>query len=91
MAWLFPAGLAMLTVQANQFQYLLLQGRHNSVDMVKAMIVVAVVKTAGSVVAAAISWSGFLLWLALSTLVCAWLGRFLIQRLALRSMSLAPS
>ena len=91
MTLLFPAGLAMLTVQANQFQYLLLQSRHNSVDMVKAMIVVAVVKTAGSVVAAAINWSAFLLWLALSTLVCAWLGRFLIQRLALRSMALAQS
>ena len=85
MAILLPAGLAMLTVQANQFQYLLLQGQHNSADMVKAMIVVALVKTGGSVLAAAIDWSLFLYWLTGSSLVCAVLGRYLIQREALRS------
>jgi O-antigen/teichoic acid export membrane protein len=80
---LFPAGCAMLTMQVNQFQYLLLQGRHNSTGMVKVMLVVAGVKSVGAVIAAAISWSAFLGWMIASVPVCALIGRQMIRVMAL--------
>jgi O-antigen/teichoic acid export membrane protein len=87
MSMLLWAGLAMVTVQVNQFHYLLLQGQHNSTAMVKVMACVSGVKTLGSVITAAISWPLFLSWLAVSVLVSAWLGRFLIHRIALTAVS----
>jgi O-antigen/teichoic acid export membrane protein len=77
---LFVSGLAMASVQTNQFQYLLLQGRRDSRAMVRVMAVVAGVKTAGSVTSALISWDVFSYWLGFSVLVCAILGRGLIRR-----------
>jgi O-antigen/teichoic acid export membrane protein len=77
---LFVSGLAMASVQANQFQFLLLQGRHDSRAMVRVMIVVAAVKTVGSVATALISWDLFIGWLGMSVLVCAVLGRGLVRR-----------
>jgi len=84
---LFASGLAMASVQTNQFQYLLLQGRQDSRAMVRVMIVVAAVKTAGSIVTALISWELFLSWLALSVLVCAVLGRALVRRMVLSAVA----
>jgi O-antigen/teichoic acid export membrane protein len=78
-----PAGLAALAAQVNQFNYMLLQGQHKSMDMVRVMFAVAGVKTLGSVIAAAWSWPIFLSWLVLSPVVCGWLGRTLIRRYAL--------
>jgi O-antigen/teichoic acid export membrane protein len=77
---LFVSGLAMASVQTNQFQFLLLQGRRDSRAMVWVMLVVAAVKTAGSVVTALISWDFFLYWLGTSVLVSAFLGRALVRR-----------
>jgi O-antigen/teichoic acid export membrane protein len=85
MSMVLAAGLAMVTVQVNQFQYMLLQGQHNSIAMVRVMAAVAGVKTAGSIIAAAISWSAFMVWLAVSVPVSAWLGRFLIHRIGLNA------
>jgi O-antigen/teichoic acid export membrane protein len=79
-AILFASGLAMASVQTNQFQFLLLQGRQDSRAMVRVMSVVAAVKTAGSIVTAMISWNLFLYWLGTSVLVCALLGRTLVRR-----------
>jgi len=81
---IFAGGLAMVTSQVNQFQYLLLQGQHNSAAMVRVMLTLAGIKTAGSLVAAAISWPAFLWWLVISMPVSAWLGRHLIRKVALR-------
>jgi O-antigen/teichoic acid export membrane protein len=83
MPLLVPGGMAVVAAQTNQFQYLLLQGQHNSSGMVKVMLVLAAIRTAGSVVAGAISWPVFLGWLLSSTLLVAWLGRTWIQRMAL--------
>jgi O-antigen/teichoic acid export membrane protein len=80
MALLLPAGLAAAATQINQFQYLLLQGQHDSVSMAKLMIVLALIRTAGSVLAAAVSWPFFLGWLMISTLLVGWLGRTWIQK-----------
>ena len=85
MGMILAAGLAAVTVQSNQFQYLLLQGQHNSTGMVKVMLAVAGIKTLGSVVAASISWSVFLAWLMLSVVISAGLGRHLIRAAALNS------
>lgn len=85
MGMILAAGLAAVTVQVNQFQYLLLQGQHNSLGMVKVMLAVAGIKTLGSIVAATISWPAFLAWLILSVAISAWLGRHLIRREALRA------
>lgn len=82
---LLPAGMAMMTAQINQFYYLLLQGQHNSAGMVRVMVTVAGVKTAGSVLAAAISWTAFVNWLVGSVLVAGLIGRFMIRHLALRN------
>jgi len=84
MRLLLPAGFAAVSATVNQFQYLLLQGRHNSRAMVKVMIVVSGVKTLGSVVAASISLEALLFWLTVSCLVGTLLGRWLIFREALR-------
>ena len=78
----FAAGLAAVTVQVNQFHYMLLQGQHNSAGMVKVMLVVAGIKTAGSILAAMISWQAFLIWLVLSAPIAGWVGRHLIHRAA---------
>ena len=80
---IIAAGLAAVTAQVNQFQYLLLQGQHNSSGMVKVMLAVVGVKTMGSVVAASISWSALLAWLILSVAVSAAIGRYLIRAAAL--------
>lgn len=78
----FPAGMAILASQANQFQFLLLQGQHNSQGMVKVTIVLAVIKTLGSLVAAAISWRALEIWLIASMFICALLGRQMIRHFA---------
>lgn len=87
LALLWPAGCAMMTVQVNQFYYLLLQGQHNSSGMVKVMIAIAGVKTVGSLVAAAVSWNTFLIWLVASLLLAGALGRFMIRQMALKHVS----
>jgi O-antigen/teichoic acid export membrane protein len=80
MAILLPAGLAAAATQINQFQYLLLQGQHDSASMAKLMIFLAALRTAGSMLAAMISWPLFLGWLMISTVLVGWLGRSWIQR-----------
>jgi O-antigen/teichoic acid export membrane protein len=87
MPLLIPAGMATIAAQTNQFQYLLLQGQHNSSAIVRIMLVLATIRTAGSLVAAAISWPAFLAWMLISTLLVAWLGRTLIQRVALSNVA----
>lgn len=82
MRMLFASGLAMASVQTNQFQYLLLQGRQDSRAIVRVMGVVAGVKTVGSIATAFVSWDLFLGWLGISVLVCAVLGRALVRRAA---------
>lgn len=82
---LIPAGFAMVTVQVNQFYYLLLQGQHNSAGMVRVMLVVSGLKTLGSIVAAWFSWTAFVWWLIVSLLSSGLLGRWMIRRLALRT------
>lgn len=88
MSLVLPAGWGLMAAQVNQFHYLLLQGQHNSADMVKVMVAVAVVKTIGSCVAATVSWQAFVGWLFVSVVVSLWLGRFLIHRIALREEKL---
>jgi O-antigen/teichoic acid export membrane protein len=83
MPLLLPAGMATVALQTNQFQYLLLQGQHNSSGMIKVMLPLAALRTAGSLVAGAISWPVFLGWLLVSTALVAWVGRVSIQRMAL--------
>ncbi|HOW66043.1 MAG TPA: oligosaccharide flippase family protein, partial [Verrucomicrobiota bacterium] len=84
MPLLFSAGLAMAVVPMNQFHYLLLQCQHDSLNIAKTMLIVAAFKLIGTVVAAWFSWSVFLMWLVASFFACAFLGRFLVWRLALR-------
>ncbi len=83
MPLLIPGGMAAVAAQTNQFQYLLLQGQHNSSGMVKVMLVLAALRTAGSMVTGAASWPIFLGWLLVSTLLVAWFGRVWIQHMAL--------
>ncbi len=83
MPLVLAAGMAAVSVQVNQFYYLLLQGQQRGEPMVKVMTVVAGVKTAGSAVAALVSWEWFLGWQCVSAGVSAWLGRQLIRRAAL--------
>lgn len=80
---LLPAGFAAMTLQINQFYYLLLQGQHNSAAMVRVMAGVAGLKMAGGILAALISWQAFLLWLMLGLILCLGLGRTMIRRIAL--------
>ena len=84
---LLPAGCGVITAQVNQFQYLLLQGQHNSSGMVKVMAVVAASKTLGTILAALISWRAVLSWLILSVAVNWLLGRWLIRSMALGKRS----
>jgi O-antigen/teichoic acid export membrane protein len=84
MPLLFPAGLAMAVVPLNQFHYLLLQSQHDSLSIAKVMLVLAVFKMAGTLLAAWFSWNVFLGWLVVSFFACACLGRYLVLRLALR-------
>ena len=88
---LVPAGFAMVAAQVNQFYYLLLQGQHNSAGMVKVMTTVAGVKSAGSLIAAAISWPVFLGWLIVSTVVSGLIGRQLIRKMALERTEYGPT
>jgi O-antigen/teichoic acid export membrane protein len=88
---LIPAGLAVVASQINQFHYLLLQGQHNSAAMVRVMMVVAGVKTFGSIVAAAISWNALMNWLAISVVLAGLIGRFMIRKTALAFAPIAPS
>jgi len=83
MPLVLAAGMAAVSVQVNQFYYLLLQGQQRGERMVAVMTVVAGVKTAGSAVAALVSWEWFLGWQCVSAGVSAWLGRQLIRRAAL--------
>lgn len=82
MPLVLAAGMAAVSVQVNQFHYLLLQGQQKSADMVPVMGAVAGVKTAGSLVAACVSWDSFLAWQCVSVAVTALLGRQLIRRAA---------
>ncbi len=83
MPLLVPAGMGAVAMQTNQFQYLLLQGQHNSSAMVRVMLILATIRTIGTVAAAAVSWTVLLGWLLVSSLVVAGLGRALIQRVVL--------
>lgn len=80
------AGSILAVSQVNQFQYLLLQAQHNSAAVVRVLLILAAVKTTGSIVAAFISWQAFLIWLVVSLFVNAVLGRFLVRR-NLRSLN----
>lgn len=83
MSMLLPAGLAVATVQINQFQFLLLQGQHNSSGMVRVMLGVATLKTVGSVLAGAMfGWNGLMVWLSVSVVLCGWFGRQQIRSIA---------
>jgi O-antigen/teichoic acid export membrane protein len=84
-----PAGMAILASQANQFQFLLLQGRHNSLGMVKVTLVLAAIKTLGSLVAAAISWEALEIWLIASLFICVLAGRQMIRHFAFQSQPVA--
>ena len=77
------AGMATVSVQVNQFYYLLLQGQQRGTKMVSVMSAVAGVKTLGSALAAWVSWECFLGWQCVSVGVSALLGRQLIRRAAL--------
>jgi O-antigen/teichoic acid export membrane protein len=79
MSLLLPAGMAAITVQANQFYYLLLQGQHNSAGMVRVIAAVAGLKTLGSALAALFSWKAFLAWLMISMILSPLLGRWMIR------------
>jgi O-antigen/teichoic acid export membrane protein len=81
---ILPTGAALAVLASNQFYYLLLQGQHNSASMAKVMMVVSGLKFVGTLFAALISWNVLLVWLVLSLIVSALLGRFLIRRIALR-------
>ena len=83
MDWAIPTGFAAMTLQVNQFYYLLLQGQHNSAAMVRVMAWVAGVKVVGGIIAALISWQAFLIWLMASLLLCLGVGRWMIRRTAL--------
>ncbi len=85
-----PAGLAAAASQANQFQYLLLQGQHDSGSMARVMILLATFRTVGSIVTAAISWPAFVGWLIASTVVVSLLGRFRIRQIAFRQAGGQP-
>jgi O-antigen/teichoic acid export membrane protein len=87
MPLLLPAGMGAVAMQANQFQYLLLQGQHNSAGMLRVMLVLSGMRTIGSIVAGSISWSAFLGWQLISALLIVLLGRLLIQRMALSNSS----
>ena len=80
---LLPAGMGAVAMQTNQFQYLLLQGQHDSSGMVRVMLILAGIRTVGTILAAAVSWPVLLGWLLVSSLIVAGLGRFLIQRTVL--------
>ncbi|MBI3415084.1 MAG: oligosaccharide flippase family protein [Verrucomicrobia bacterium] len=82
-ALLLPAGFAAMTLQINQFYYLLLQGQHNSAAMVRVMACVAGLKVVGGIISALISWQAFLIWLMVGLLMCFGLGRWMIRRIAL--------
>ena len=77
-----PAGVAMLTGQINQFYYLILQGKHNSVGVAKVMLTVASLKTLGSILAAWIAWPAFLAWLFVSAVFAIVIGRSMVWRLS---------
>jgi O-antigen/teichoic acid export membrane protein len=81
---LFAAGCATAAVPINQFHCLLLQGQHNSAGMVRIILTVAALRTAGSIVAASISWTAFITWLMISLPIGGWIGRSMIRRSALR-------
>jgi O-antigen/teichoic acid export membrane protein len=77
-----PAGAGFAGLLFTQFFFLLLQGQHNSASMVRIMLIVALVKTVGSVLAALISWQCLMVWLMVSILVCGLLGRQLVYQTA---------
>lgn len=77
---LISAGAVTAASQVNQFQFLLLQAQHNSAGVVRVLLILATIKTAGSLLAALISWQAFLIWLVVSLIINAVLGRFLVHR-----------
>ena len=81
-AMVLPAGFATAALQINQFYGLLLQGRHNSAALVKVTLLISALKTAGSIVAASISWEAFLNWLIVSFLASGLVGGLLLRRAA---------
>ncbi len=84
LSMVFASGFILINASINQFYYLVLQGQQNSRDMVKVMLLLALVKTAGGVICASISWSAFILW-PIGNVVLSWLlGRWLIQRFAMK-------
>lgn len=85
---LLPAGIAAITLQCNQFQFLLLQGQGNSSAMARVLTWVALVKTSGTVLSLMISWQAFEVWLCISMPVCALLGRQLIRSAAFGELRL---
>jgi O-antigen/teichoic acid export membrane protein len=85
-----PAGAGFGVLMLVQFFFLLLQGQHNSASMVRIMLLVAATKTVGSCLAAWVSWPCLMGWLALSILVCGWLGRYLTFKTAALSHAAVP-
>ncbi|MBM3824637.1 MAG: hypothetical protein FJ404_17425 [Verrucomicrobia bacterium] len=81
---ILPSGMAAMTLQINQFHYLILQGQHNSMGMVRVMMAVAGLKTAGSALCLLAGWDWFVAWLWISMPLCAFVGRGMILRMALR-------
>lgn len=79
------AGFITINAAINQFYYLILQAQHNSGDMVKVMLFMAVLKMGGGLVAAAISWTVFLIWLPCSVVASWILGRWLIKHFVMRN------
>lgn len=83
----FPAGCALAMTQANQFQFLLLQGQQNSKGIVKILLMVAGLKTIGGLIAALVSWQAFLVWCCISLCCAVGMGRFAVRHAALASTS----
>ena len=84
MGLILPAGLAAISLQVNQFYFLLLQGKHNSSAMVQVMFAVAGIKIVGGIVAALISIRAFEIWLVLGMFVCWGVGRTMVRFLVFR-------
>lgn len=85
-----PAGGGFAALLFTQFFFLLLQGQHNSAGIVRIMVVVALVKTAGSCLAAWISWKCLMGWFALSLLICGWLSRYMVFKMSSVSSGAIP-
>lgn len=76
---ILPAGLAAMATQINQFHFLLLQGQRKSGVMVRIMMTLAAAKLAGGIITSFFSWEIYQLWLSVSFIVIAWIGRSMIH------------